>query len=86
MVFVGAKCACPQDGYVTSGDACVSTADLDRLTNDGFVVDGEEFKVQYNNLVRVDDEGASGESSAPDSDVFKHFYLQSAVRCKYYDD
>ena len=75
MVFVGEKCTCPTEGYVTSGDACITDADITRLREDGFLADGLEYKVYYNNLVRVDDQSAPGENVAPDSDVFKEFYL-----------
>ena len=84
MVYINSKCTCPLDNYVVSGLACVSTEDYTRLREDGYVEGDDEFKVIYNNIQAIG--GGDPSALSPPSDVLNEYYLQSAVKCKYYSD
>ena len=83
MEFRETTCVCREE-FKTAGDACISNEQAKSLSDDGFAEDGLEFKVEYNNVKQVGRSGSSTEALI--SDVFKHYYYQSAVGCRDYDD
>ena len=76
--WVDQFCIC-KDGYQEAGDTCITNAQRDELLDRGFIEDGLEYKIDYNNIKQVGREGVS--SVTEESDVFKYYYLQSAVGC-----
>ena len=83
MEFKETTCVC-KDGFKSAGDTCISDAQAKKLSDDGFAEDGFEFKVEYNNVRQVGRSGSTTEAFT--SDVFKHYYYQSAIGCREYED
>ena len=83
------SCTCGTDAdgteWVNAGsDWCITKAEKDKMTNDGYYGTGSEEKVTYFNLKKANGED-DGEQTV-DSEVFKQFYLRAAVGCQIHQD
>jgi hypothetical protein len=79
------RCICDDSkDFVQAGtNSCVTKTDLNKLYDEGFSPVDKDT-VYYDSL--VNSKGAMSPDILAGSDIFRQFYVASAVGCKYYND
>ena len=81
------KCICNSaENYIAAGssqDACVLESQYNQLVLEGFVESNYQIVTYYS---VVNSRGPVAEAKSVNSDIFRQFYIEAAVGCRYNED